>query len=132
MTATTQRSPISAGAVRAADVVLTTGQMVWRLISYRPWLSAAYLGIWIVIHIGELAPRVMTKLFFDTLTGDQPYRFGITGIVVLVIVTRALHIITISPSAPAPSSVPDESSRSGQCYAAICWHISSTAPEPRR
>ncbi len=99
MTATTQRSPISSGAVRAADVVLTTGQMVWRLISYRPWLSAAYLGIWIVIHIGELAPRVMTKLFFDTLTGDQPYRFGITGIVVLVIVTRALHIITIGTGA---------------------------------
>jgi len=99
VTATTQRSPISAGAVRAADVVLTTGQMVWRLITYKPWLSAAYLGIWIVIHIGELAPRVMTKLFFDTLTGDQPYRFGITGIVVLVLVTRALHIITIGTGA---------------------------------
>jgi len=104
MTATTQRSPISAGAPRAtgsraANAVLTAGQMVWCLISYKPWLSAAFLGIWIVIHILELAPRVMTKLFFDTLTGDQPYRFGITGIVVLVLVTRTLHIITIGTGA---------------------------------
>ena len=81
MTATTQRSPISAGTPRA------TGS------------RAADLGIWIVIHIGELAPRVMTKLFFDTLTGDKPFRFGITGIVVLVLVTRALHIITIGTGA---------------------------------
>ena len=104
MTATTRRSPTRAGAPqvtgsRAADAVLTAGQMIWRLISYKPWLSAAYLGIWIVLHIGELAPRVMTKLFFDTLTGDQPYRFGITGIVVLVLATRALHIITIGTGA---------------------------------
>jgi ATP-binding cassette, subfamily B, bacterial len=104
MTATTQRSPISAGTPRAtgsraANAVLTAGQMVWRLITYRPWLSAAYLAVWIVIHVLELAPRVMTKLFFDTLTGDQPYRFGITGIVVLVLVTRGLHIITIGTGA---------------------------------
>ncbi len=48
-----------------AKTVLSTGQMLWRLIAYRPWLSVAFLSVWIVIHIGELAPRIMTKLFFD-------------------------------------------------------------------
>jgi len=73
--------------------------MLWRLIAYRPWLPVAFLSVWIVIHIGELAPRIMTKLFFDTLTGDQPYRFGVTGIVILVLVTRVAHIITIGTGA---------------------------------
>lgn len=89
----------NASRLPAAKAVLSTGQMLWRLIAYRPWLSVAFLSVWIVIHIGELAPRIMTKLFFDTLTGDQPYRFGVTGIVILVLVTRVAHIITIGTGA---------------------------------
>ncbi len=89
----------NASRLPAAKAVLSTGQMLWRLIAYRPWLSVAFLTVWIVIHIGELAPRIMTKLFFDTLTGDQPYRFGVTGIVILVLVTRVAHIITIGTGA---------------------------------
>jgi ATP-binding cassette subfamily B protein len=73
--------------------------MVWRLIAYKPWWSVAYLAIWLVIHIMELTPRIATKLFFDTLTGDRPFRFGVTGVVVFVLVTRAFHILTIGTGA---------------------------------
>ncbi|MGC9350281.1 MAG: ABC transporter ATP-binding protein [Anaerolineae bacterium] len=99
MTATTQKSTLGTVADRAAGAALSTGQMVWRLIAYKPGWSAAYLGIWLVIHIMELTPRIATKLFFDTLTGDRPFRFGVTGVVVFVLVTRAFHILTIGTGA---------------------------------
>jgi ATP-binding cassette, subfamily B, bacterial len=95
MTAVTQGHSKCTTFTRMSDAALTTGQMVWRLITYKPWLSVGFLGIWLVIHIMELAPRITTKLFFDTLTGDQPFRFGVTGVIVLVLVTRAFHIFTI-------------------------------------
>ncbi|MGC9522814.1 MAG: ABC transporter transmembrane domain-containing protein, partial [Anaerolineae bacterium] len=95
MTADTHRSRLS----RASKTALTTGQLLWRLIVYKPWWSAGFLAIWLVIHIMELTPRIGTKLFFDTLTGDQPFRFGITGIVVYVLVTRVFHIFTIGTGA---------------------------------
>lgn len=95
MTADTHRLRLS----RASKTALTTGQLLWRLIVYKPWWSAGFLAIWLVIHIMELTPRIGTKLFFDTLTGDQPFRFGITGIVVYVLVTRVFHIFTIGTGA---------------------------------
>jgi ATP-binding cassette, subfamily B, bacterial len=95
MTASTQYGPLSP----APPSRLGTGQMLWRLIAYKPWWSLGYLGIWLVIHLMELTPRIGTKLFFDTLTGDQPYRFGVAGVVVYVIVTRTFHIVTIGTGA---------------------------------
>ncbi len=80
-------------------VGLGMGRRVWRLITYKPWLSAAYLGVWLVIHIMELAPRLLLKAFFDTITGDQPFRFGITGLIIVVLVTRGFHIFTIATGA---------------------------------
>ena len=68
---------------------------VWRLLIYKPWLSAAYIGTFLIIYIMELAPRLISKAFFDTLTGEQPVRFGVTGVIILVLVSRAFHIVTI-------------------------------------
>ncbi len=99
MTAITQKSQFGRAAKAPSKAALSTGQMVWRLIAYRPWWSAGFLAIWIVIHIMELTPRIGTKLFFDTLTGDKPFRFGITGIVVYTLVTRGFHILTIGTGA---------------------------------
>lgn len=76
-----------------------TSRLVWRLILYKPWLSAAYFGAFLIIYIMELAPRLLSKAFFDTLTGDQPVRFGVTGVAILVFVTRAFHIVTIGTGA---------------------------------
>ncbi|MDF1513888.1 MAG: ABC transporter ATP-binding protein, partial [Anaerolineae bacterium] len=74
---------------------LSTSQMIWQLITYKPWLSINFLTIWLIIHIMELAPRLILKAFFDTITGDQPFRFGIMGIVIVVLITRGFHILTI-------------------------------------
>ena len=72
---------------------------VWHLVRYRPWLSAAYLGVWIIVYVMELAPRLTTKWFFDTISGDAPLRFGVAGVIALVLLTRAFHILTIGTGA---------------------------------
>ena len=89
MTATTQK--LKQG--------LNISQMVWRLITFKPWLSLKFLGIWLVIHIMEIVPRLTLKSFFDTITGDQPFRFGVLGIIIVVLISRAFHILSIGTGA---------------------------------
>lgn len=98
MTAIANQTPETAQSV-AKNAVMTTGQMIWRLITYNPTLSAGYLGIWLVIHIMELTPRLILKSFFDTITGDRPFQFGLLGIVIVVLVSRGFHILTIGTGA---------------------------------
>lgn len=100
MTATTQEPALTA-VQRAEDAQGRTSilWMVWRLLSYRPWLSLGYAGIWLIIHIMELAPRLILKAFFDTLSGDRPFRFGILGILIVVLLSRGFHIVTIGTGA---------------------------------
>ncbi len=78
---------------------INTNKLIWRLVTYKPWLSAAYAGIFLIIYIMELAPRLLTKLFFDTLTGRQPAGFNLTSVIVLVLATRGFHILTIGAGA---------------------------------
>jgi ATP-binding cassette subfamily B protein len=66
---------------------------------HKPWLSIGFLGIWLIVHIMEIAPRLILKAFFDTLTGDRPFRFGVLGIVIVVLASRTFHIFTIGTGA---------------------------------
>ena len=47
----------------------------------------------------ELVPRLTLKAFFDTITGDQPFRFGVAGVIAVVLSTRLLHILSIGTGA---------------------------------
>ncbi|MFP4396334.1 MAG: ATP-binding cassette domain-containing protein [Anaerolineales bacterium] len=76
-----------------------THSLIWQLVTYQPWLSVAYTGLFVIIYIMELAPRLITKLFFDTLTGHQPLGFNLTSVIVLVLATRGFHILTIGAGA---------------------------------
>jgi ATP-binding cassette, subfamily B, bacterial len=78
---------------------IRTRQWIWRLILYKPWLSAAFSAVWLVVHMLELAPRLIQKAFFDTITGDAPFQFGITGILMVLFVTRIMHILSIGTGA---------------------------------
>ncbi len=87
MSATTQREPWG----------LT--RLIVRLVAYEPGYSLAYLGVWLIVYLMELAPRLITKLFFDILTGARPLRFGVPGVIVLILLTRGFHILTIGSGA---------------------------------
>jgi ATP-binding cassette subfamily B protein len=77
----------------------TITQMVWRLITYKPWLSISFMAIWLIVHIMEIAPRLISKAFFDTITGDRPFRAGVLGIIIVVLASRTFHIFTIGTGA---------------------------------
>ena len=96
MTATTQEIQTTTAKPRSA---LNTMQMIKRLLLYKPGWSAAYLGVWLVIHMMELVPRLTLKAFFDTITGDQPFRFGVAGVIAVALSTRLFHILSIGTGA---------------------------------
>ncbi len=97
MTATTQE--IHTTTTAKPKPALTTLQMIKRLLLYKPGWSAGYLGIWLVIHMMELVPRLTLKAFFDTITGDRPFRFGVAGVIAVVLSTRLFHILSIGTGA---------------------------------
>ena len=78
---------------------MKTYQYMWRMMLYRPVLYFFDVLTWVVLTLVELAPGLLAKLFFDTLTGDQPYQFGVTGIVILLLVSEVAHLILITTGA---------------------------------
>lgn len=50
---------------------LPIGQLLWRMMCYRPWLYIGDLLSWTVIHLSPLLPGLIVKAYFDRLTfGD--------------------------------------------------------------
>ncbi|TFG67395.1 MAG: ABC transporter ATP-binding protein, partial [Anaerolineales bacterium] len=78
---------------------MKTYQYMWRMMLYRPLLYLFDVLTWVILTLVELAPGLLAKLFFDTLTGDKPYRFGVTGIVIILLVAEVAHLTLISTGA---------------------------------
>ncbi|MEG0772206.1 ABC transporter ATP-binding protein [Clostridium sp.] len=69
---------------------------MWRLIRYRPWLYLVNCILWIIIHTSPLIPGLITKEFFDALSGNASLKVGIWGLLALMIITTLMRIIFIS------------------------------------
>ena len=78
---------------------MKTYQYMWRMMTYRPILYLFDNLVWIALTIVELSPGILAKMFFDTLTGDKPYQFGVTGVVILVLVSELVHLMLIAGGA---------------------------------
>lgn len=71
-------------------------QLVWQIILYRPWLFIFSCIAWILIHASPLIPGLITREFFNTLSGNAKINTGIWGLVALVVIVslvRSLNII---------------------------------------
>lgn len=60
---------------------MKTWQFLWRLIRYRPWLYIFDSVLWILFYLSLLAPGLVLREFFDTLSGHARLGIGIWGIV---------------------------------------------------
>jgi ATP-binding cassette subfamily B protein len=69
-----------------------TYRLLWRLIRDRPGLYLANLAMWMTLTMIELTPGLISKAFFDTLTGDAPLRLEVWGIVALLVMTSAARM----------------------------------------
>lgn len=56
-----------------------------RLFRYRPVLYTCNALAWTLIYLAPIAPGWVTKKFFDSLTGEADYKFGIAAVVALLI-----------------------------------------------
>lgn len=70
-------------------------QLVWQIILYRPWLFLSNCIAWILIHISPLVPGLITREFFNILSGNAKINAGIWGIVALVVVVSLIRAINI-------------------------------------
>ncbi len=74
---------------------MSTVQLVWQIILYRPWLFFTSCIAWTIIHASPLIPGLITREFFNTLSGDAQIGIGIWGLVALVVVTALLRSLSI-------------------------------------
>ncbi len=74
---------------------MTTFQFLWRVLMYRPiryWINAL---VWTLIYLAPIAPGLITKQFFDTLTDNSTLHYGIWGIISLLIGAALARIALI-------------------------------------
>lgn len=74
---------------------MTTFQYLWRLIMYRPLRYFINALAWTIIYLAPIAPGLITKQFFDSLTGNSTLGYGVWGLIALLIAAALGRICLI-------------------------------------
>ncbi|MFB9329310.1 ABC transporter ATP-binding protein [Paenibacillus aurantiacus] len=74
---------------------MSTFTFLWRLIMYRPIRYFVNALAWTLIYLAPIAPGLVTKEFFDNLTGDSALGIGIWGIIALLIGAALARVMLI-------------------------------------
>ncbi len=64
---------------------MNTRRLIWRLVRYRPWLYGLEVMLWTATGLLPLLPGLLTRTFFDTLTGDAPAHVGLPALLALLV-----------------------------------------------
>lgn len=70
--------------------------MMWRLIRYRPLLYIANATAWSVIYLVPILPGLITKEFFDTLTGSSALGLNVATIIALLVAAALARTLIIA------------------------------------
>jgi ATP-binding cassette subfamily B protein len=74
---------------------MNTYQYLWRLIMYRPIRYLVNAIAWTVIYLAPIAPGLITKEFFDSLTGKSALGYGVWGLIALLMAAAIGRIMLI-------------------------------------
>lgn len=74
---------------------MTTFQYLWRLIMYRPLRYFINAIAWTIIYLAPIVPGLITKQFFDSLTGNSTLGYGVWGLIALLIAAALGRICLI-------------------------------------
>ncbi|KRE83078.1 ABC transporter ATP-binding protein [Paenibacillus sp. Soil766] len=74
---------------------MTTFQYLKGLIMYKPFRYFVNALAWTIIYLAPIAPGLITKAFFDTLTGNATLKFGVWGLIALLIGAALGRILLI-------------------------------------
>lgn len=72
---------------------MKTWHTAWRLARVRPWLFAASMTLWIGVHTLPLSFGLITRWFFDALTGDGPAGMNVWSVIALLAATEGVRIV---------------------------------------
>jgi ATP-binding cassette subfamily B protein len=67
-------------------------QLLWHLIQYQPGVFLANLAMWLLLTMTEPAPGLVSRAYFDHITGDAPFRWGLGAIVAGFLMASAARI----------------------------------------
>ncbi|MBD0380241.1 ABC transporter ATP-binding protein [Paenibacillus sedimenti] len=74
---------------------MNTYQYLLRLITYRPFLYFINALAWTVIYLAPIVPGLVTKEFFDSLTGNSKLGYSVWGIIALLMAATLGRIMLI-------------------------------------
>jgi ATP-binding cassette subfamily B protein len=74
---------------------MRAARLIWRMIRYRPWLYLFNGVCWTAVHVLPLLVGLVTKLFFDSLTGDAPAGFDVTTVISLLVAVSLARVVSI-------------------------------------
>lgn len=74
---------------------MTTFHYLWRLIMYRPLRYFINAIAWTIIYLAPIVPGLITKQFFDSLTGNSTLGYGVWGLIALLIAAALGRICLI-------------------------------------
>ncbi|KRF31811.1 ABC transporter ATP-binding protein [Paenibacillus sp. Soil787] len=74
---------------------MNTYQYLWGLIMYRPIRYLVNAIAWTVIYLAPIAPGLITKEFFDSLTGTSALGYGVWGLIALLMAAALGRIMLI-------------------------------------
>ena len=72
---------------------MRTYHYLWRMIRYRPALYLADAVLWSLIHITPLIPGLISRAYFDTLTGVSPAALSVASIVIILLMFALARIV---------------------------------------
>jgi ATP-binding cassette subfamily B protein len=66
-----------------------------RLMRTEPWRYLANVTLWVIIYLAPIVPGLLTKWFFDELTGDAPAGLDVTTLIALLIGYAVFRVANI-------------------------------------
>ncbi len=67
---------------------LPAWKVIWEMIRFRPWLDFIdFVSVALIRFCWQIAPALIIKSFFDTLTGEAAFTWGIWAIVAFLLAT---------------------------------------------
>lgn len=74
---------------------MSTGSFLWRIMSYRWGRYTLNALAWTLIYLAPIVPGLLTKQFFDLLSGNAAYRLGIGALLALLLATTLARVLLI-------------------------------------
>ncbi|XEC92960.1 ABC transporter ATP-binding protein [Paenibacillus tarimensis] len=71
---------------------MSTFQFLWRMVTYRRLLYFLNTLAWTLVYLAPILPGMVTKWFFDLVSGDASFGLGIWSIVALLLGSAAVRV----------------------------------------